>query len=262
MTDIQTQDSFVPTPQGRLFVRQWRPAGTADAAPIIFFHDSLGSVDQWRDFPAEVARITGRPVIAYDRLGFGRSDANPRTLAPDFIRDEARSGLAHVRDALGIDRMILAGHSVGGGMAVACAATFPDRTDAVITLAAQAFLEDRTVAGIEQARAAFRQDGQIDRLARYHGDKARWVLDAWIETWLAPSFADWTLDDDVRGLRCPILVIHGDEDEYGSTAHPRRIVAVATGPAELAIIADCHHMPHREHPNQVLDRIGAFVAAL
>lgn len=262
MTAPETHDSHIPTPDGHLFVRQWCPAGGAASAPIILFHDSLGSVDQWRDFPAQLALLTGRRTIAYDRLGFGRSDPNPRTLAPDFIRDEARSGLSHVRAALDIDRMILAGHSVGGGMAVACGAAFPDRAEAVVTLAAQAFLEDRTVEGIEQAKLAFEAEGQVDRLARYHGDKARWVLDAWTETWLAPSFADWTLDQDLRALRCPILVIHGDEDEYGSTAHPERIAATAAGPANLAIIANCHHMPHREYPDRVLERIGAFLARI
>jgi pimeloyl-ACP methyl ester carboxylesterase len=84
-------------------------------------------------------------VIAYDRLGFGRSDPRDGTLDLDFIADEARSYFAAVRRHHGFTGFIVLGHSVGGGMAVNCAAQFPDDCKAVITIAAQAFLEDRTV---------------------------------------------------------------------------------------------------------------------
>lgn len=69
-------DLWIETPEGRLFVKRWSPAhGEADgAAPLILLHDSPGSVEVWRDFPAALAASIGQPVIAYDRLGFGQSD--------------------------------------------------------------------------------------------------------------------------------------------------------------------------------------------
>jgi len=169
MNNSDPTDTFIETPDGRLFARFWGSVGRPEAPPIILFHDSLGSVDQWRDFPCKLAPATGRPVIAYDRLGFGRSGSNPRKLEPDFVRNEASAGLAHIREAFAVDHMILFGHSVGGGMAIASGATFATETDAVITLAAQAFVEDRTIAGIEQAREMFRDEKQIGRLAQYFG---------------------------------------------------------------------------------------------
>ena len=42
--------------------------------PIVLFHESLGCIELWRDFPRKLSQITGREVIAYDRLGFGQSD--------------------------------------------------------------------------------------------------------------------------------------------------------------------------------------------
>lgn len=260
MNNSNPTDTFIETPDGRLFARFWGSVGRPEAPTIILFHDSLGSVDQWRDFPCKLAAATGRPVIAYDRLGFGRSDPNPRRLEPDFVRNEASAGLAHIREAFAVDHMILFGHSVGGGMAIASGATFATETDAVITLAAQAFVEDRTIAGIEQAREMFRDEKQIGRLARYHGGKTLWVLDAWIETWLAPAFADWCLDDDLRRLNCPILALHGDLDEYGSRAHPDRIAALAGGGAQEVLLTDCHHMPHREMPDEVLRLVRDFTS--
>ena len=255
----EVADIFIEAPGGQRFVRIWGELGSS--VPIILLHDSLGSVELWRDFPASLMEATGRPVIAYDRLGFGKSDPHPGTLDADFIREEARSSLPALSTQLGIGRMVLFGHSVGGGMAVCAGAALPDLVEAVITESAQAFVEDRTVAGIRHAEKNFEEPGQIERLARYHGGKARWVLEAWTRTWLSPRFANWTLDDDLRRLRCPVLALHGDRDEYGSRLHPERIGGLAGAGGEIVIIEDCGHVPHREKPELVLQAVARFVKA-
>lgn len=172
--------AHVPVAGGRLFVRVW-PGGTPERAPIILFHDSLGCVHLWRSFPASLARQTGRTVVAYDRLGFGRSDPHPSRLAFDFIASEGPSALGPVLDALAIDRWIGFGHSVGGGMAL-CAATSVPGCLATITEAAQSFVERRTTDGIRDAMRGFTAPGGLDRIARYHGSKAAWVLASWTDT--------------------------------------------------------------------------------
>jgi pimeloyl-ACP methyl ester carboxylesterase len=185
-------------------------------------------------------------VIAYDRLGFGKSDPYPGQLGIDFIREEAQVAFPALCDQLEFDRFVGFGHSVGGGMAIAAAAAFPARCQAVVTESAQAFVERRTTESISDAKRAFAQESQLDRLKKYHGDKAEWVLNAWIETWLSPAFAGWNLDEDLAGVQCPVLAIHGENDEYGSVAHPERIGALARGPATVAILRACGHVPHRE----------------
>ena len=76
------KDVFVHAPGGRLFVRIWGDLGARGRlAPIVLMHDSLGSVEIWRDFPSQLAIATGHPVVAYDRLGFGRSDPHPSLLS-------------------------------------------------------------------------------------------------------------------------------------------------------------------------------------
>jgi len=145
-------------------------------------------------------------------------------------------------------------------MAVVAAARFADATVGVITESAQAFVEDRTLAAIRDAKSAFEAPGQIDRLMRYHGDKAAWVLNAWTETWLHPEFATLALDTYLRRLRCPVLAIHGDRDEYGSSAHPERIAKVAPTPADVVIVDDCGHVPHREKPEVVMRAVSTFLA--
>jgi pimeloyl-ACP methyl ester carboxylesterase len=253
------EDAFVATDRGRLFTRRWRPGRRSDGAPIVLFHDSLGCVALWRDFPDKLVAATGRDVVAYDRLGFGRSDPHPGPIAHSFIHDEARGGFRFVREQLGLEAFVAFGYSVGGGMAAGCAAAHPDACAALVTESAQAFVEDRTLAGVRDAQVAFARPGQLERLAKYHGDKAAWVLSAWIDTWLDPAYAGWTLDADLGGVRCPALVIHGDADEYGTVAHPQRIASRVAGPATTLVLPDCGHMPHREREAEVLSAVAVML---
>ena len=254
-------DRYLDTGEGRVFVRAWAPGVASDEtlAPIVLFHDSLGCVELWREFPRLLCDASGRRVIAYDRPGFGRSDPHPSKLTNDFIADEAKTTFARVHEGLELDRFIAFGHSVGGGMAVACAAAHAQRCEGVVTESAQAFVEDRTLQGILAAKEDFARPGRIDRLRRYHGDKADWVLHAWIDTWLSPGFAAWTLDDELLRVRCRLLAMHGDRDEFGSMRHPERIVALCGGAAEIERLHDCGHVPHREHPDRVLARVRPWL---
>ena len=259
-TSIGARDHLIATSRGRLFARAWGEFSAT--APIILLHDSLGSVELWREFPAMLADKTARAVVAYDRLGFGRSDPHPGRLPADFVQEEARQGFDAVRRALGIARVIVFGHSVGGGMALSAAAAFPEDCAAVITEAAQAFIEQRTLDGIRAAKIQFERPGETLRLARYHGEKARWVLDAWTGTGLDPSFADWTLEKEIARVKAPLLVLHGTEDEFGSPAQPKRIARLAGGPATCRILEGLGHVPHREAPERILSLVAEFLAGI
>ena len=262
-SDIERREILLDTPAGRLFAKRWCCAApdVEGRAPLVLLHDSLGSVELWRDFPEKLAAACLRPVVAYDRLGFGRSDPRPASVPLDFIAEEARIGFQQLKAALQIDRFAIFGHSVGGGMSVAIAAAFPKECEALIAVSAQAFVEDRTVAGILAAREAFAVDGQLERLKRYHGEKASWVLSAWIDRWLDPAFADWSLDAVLPRVQCPSLVLHGVRDEYGSTRHPERIAALSQGPSKM-VIGDWGHVPYREAPEQVTRLVAEWLRAV
>jgi pimeloyl-ACP methyl ester carboxylesterase len=226
---------------------------------VVLLHDSLGCVDLWRDFPERLAGRLARPVIAYDRLGFGRSSARHELPSVNFIREEAEVYFPTVRRALGVAEYALFGHSVGGAMALLIAASPEEPCRAVVSESAQAFVEDCTLAGIRQAREQFERPEQLAKLARWHGDKAGWVLRAWTDVWLSPEFAAWGLGPDLPRVRCPVLALHGDQDEYGSVAFPRLIGSRAGGPSEVAVLEGCGHVPHRERPDDVLDRVAVFL---
>ncbi|WP_248730105.1 MULTISPECIES: alpha/beta fold hydrolase [Halomonadaceae] len=256
------QEHWIETPQGRVHAAQWGAAGHhGEPAPIVLLHDSLGCIALWRSFPAKLAEATGRQVIAYDRLGYGRSDPYPGTLPLSFIDDEAHGTFRCVRDALGFERFTLLGHSVGGSMAVVAAGHYPQACDALITQAAQAFAEARTRDGIHHTRQQFNEAGQMARLSKYHGEKAQWVLEAWADTWLSDAFHHWNLEAALPRVTCPSLVIHGELDEYGSLRQPERIAELTAGVASMEILANCGHVPHRECENVVVSTIDAFLAS-
>ena len=257
---LQTQDIRIAAQGGDLFARVWEPTIPADTPPIILLHDSLGCVELWRDFPQALCTATGRRVVAYDRLGFGRSDAYAGLISPDFIVAESSIFLPAVLDTLKINEFVLFGHSVGGDMSVIAAAAFPERCKGLITESAQAFAEDITLDGVRRARIIFADPVQMARLKKYHGDKASWVVDSWIDSWLSPAFANWSLAPWLEKLKCPVLALHGDSDEYGSRKHPEMIVALAAGPAQSGLIENCGHVPHREKQDVVLSLAAAFLA--
>jgi pimeloyl-ACP methyl ester carboxylesterase len=260
VSHIRIDEHLVPVPGGSVFVRTWTPA-QANASPLVLLHDSLGSVEQWRNFPGALAQSLGRRVLAYDRLGFGRSSARSELPSVDFIAEEARTCIPAIREALGLARYSLFGHSVGGAMALMIASQ-DSGCDFVITEAAQTFVEDRTLAGIRTARAQFQLPGQFDKLVRWHGAKARWVLEAWTGVWLSPAFATWSLESHLGQIECPVLAIHGDQDEYGSRAFPDSILRGVRGPSRLALLEQCGHIPHREQQDQVLKLVAGFISSL
>lgn len=256
------RDCLVDVPGGRIFVRRWPGEAAADRAPLILLHDSLGCVEQWRDFPEALAAATAREVIAYDRLGFGHSAQRLGPPSIDFISEEAGDLFPALRRALGIARFALFGHSVGGAMALSIAASGEGACEAVVTESAQAFVEARTLAGIRAARAQFDDPAHFARLTRWHGDRARWVLDAWAEVWLSSEFCAWSLDRELPEVRCPVLALHGDGDEFGSEEFPRRITGMVGGRSQLAILAHTGHVPHRERREATVSLTAAFLSDL
>lgn len=258
---LTVRDSMVEVPGGQVFVRQW-DAGHNQRLPIILLHDSLGSVELWRRFPKALAQTTNRTVMAYDRLGFGRS--SPRTEPPSthFILEEAAVYFPAVAEGMGLDGYILFGHSVGGAMALCIAAQQPQRCQAVVAESAQCFVEEQTLAGIRAAQRNFDDPAQFSRLSRWHGERARWVLEAWTKIWLSPEFQSWSLEPCLERVDCPVLAIHGNQDEYGSSEFPRRIAQGVRGFSRMQILDSCGHVPHREKENEVLGLVRSLLEEL
>jgi pimeloyl-ACP methyl ester carboxylesterase len=256
---MQSQDTFTEVPGGQIFTRIWKDPIAPFKEPVILIHDSLGCSELWRDFPVLLANTLNRPVVTYDRLGFGRSDARKGLPSTRFIEEEAELYFPFLKKALGFDECVLYGHSVGGAMALSIAAQHPEICKAVISESAQAYVQDLTLDGIRKAQLEFKKSDGIARLKKYHGNKSEWVLNAWTQIWLSPEFKLWSLESTLPKVKAPVLAIHGDQDEYGSADFPQYICSRTGGSSTLKIIEQCGHVPHREKPATVRDIVSDFI---
>lgn len=253
-------DHLIETPRGRMYARAWTPHERTTKAPIVLIHDSLGCVELWRDFPEKLSASTQRQVIAYDRLGFGRSDARTDELRASFVREEAETFVPYLLRYFRLERFVPFGHSVGGGMAICCGAVLPSACAAIVTESAQMFAEGKTLNAIAAAKLEYAQPERFEKLRRYHGDKTEWVLRAWTDTWLSDEFASFNVRQELRALQCPLLALHGERDEFGSLEHLRVAREFGSNVVSTCMLQDLGHVPHREAPTAVLDRVVQFLA--
>lgn len=258
-TIFHVEDIDVQVPGGELFARRWTPQARDSDVPIVLLHDSLGCVEMWRNFPGELAVSCGRPVIAYDRLGFGGSSARLEIPSVRFVREEADIYFPLLFDALGLTPFVLLGHSVGGAMALQVAANYKEQCQGVIPIAAQPYVERRTLDSIRNAKEAFQEPNQLAKLKKWHGEKADWVVSAWTDVWLDPEFENWSIISNLPSVKCPALVLHGDRDEYGSSAFPETITEHVKGEVKMVILDECGHVPHREYPARVVSLVHDFL---
>ena len=213
----------------------------------------------WRDFPMLLSQATGRRVIAYDRLGFGKSDGRGAKQPLGFVTEEAEVFGFQIRDALEIDEFIMFGQSVGGSMALATASLFPNACEAVISVCAQVYVEEKTLKKVEQMKMLFSDPATVERLKPFHGDKIRWVLDSWFETWLDSDFASWNLRAELASITCPTLTVQGERDEYLTASQINEIAGSVKGRVTQLVIADCGHTPHAEKPEELVAVVAKFL---
>jgi len=225
---------------------------------LIFLHDALGCIEQWRDFPAAMAEATGLPALLYDRCGSGGSAPLPGLRTANYLDEEVRC-LAELLEVCGVSRPILVGHSDGATIALMYAAKFPQKPLAVISEAAHVFVEEVTLQGIRQAVVRYRETDLRARLKRYHGEKADALFAAWSETWLIPGFHDWSIVEQLSAIHCPVLALQGETDEYGTLAQLTAICEQVSGESHLRLLPDCGHVPHHQARSRVLDEMLIFL---
>lgn len=251
---------FLDIPQGRLETRRIA-AARRNAPTLVFLHEGLGCVGMWRDFPDRVAAATGCGALIYSRFGYGASDpaALPRPLR--YMHDEALVALPEILRAAAIGPHVLIGHSDGGSIALihAGGAATPD-LKGVVTLAAHVFVEDISVTSIAVAREQWERGDLRARLARWHGDNVDCAFLGWNRAWLDPAFRAWNIEEFLPDIHVPVLVIQGEDDEYGTLD---QIESIRKGcGAEPLVLPECGHSPPRDQPDAVIAAIGRFLAPL
>lgn len=241
----------------KLYIEHYNPL---EGRPtIIFLHDSLGSVQLWRDFPAKLSEAAQCNTLAYDRLGYGKSYPMPTHERPVNYMELEADLLNDVLTEMNIDNAILFGHSDGGTIALITAAKYPEKVKAVICEAGHIFVEDVTLKGVYDAWEAYKTTNLAERLQKYHGDKVEMLFKAWTETWTRDDYRSWNIEYLLKDIKAPLLFIQGEADEYGTLDQVEKTVTQVSGSAEKYIIPGIGHTPHKEVQNLVLQKSEAFI---
>jgi pimeloyl-ACP methyl ester carboxylesterase len=246
---------------GRRIEVLWHGPGTGDAPTLVFLHDGIGCAATWRDFPASLSRETGCGSLVYSRPGYGGSDpvALPRPLT--YMHDEGFIVLPEVLDAAGVRTAFLVGHSDGGSIALIHASTPQSmpRVRGLLLEAPHVFCEEVTVRAIEEARKEYLHGDLRAKLKRYHGGNVDCAFWGWNRAWLDPGFRAWNIEDRLRAITVPVLVLQGVDDPYGTFRQVEAIERQCGGPVRRQFLVRCGHSPHRDRRERTLSAMAAFV---
>ena len=227
---------------------------------LVFLHEGLGSITQWRDFPQKIVEATRCPALVYARYGYGQSDVleGPRTV--DFMHDEAQVALPELLAALRISNPILVGHSDGASISLIHAGSgHPVR--GIVVEAPHVFVEEHGGHGIRAAGEAFRTSDLPQKLGKHHRDAAK-TFYGWYDVWMSGEFPKWNIEDSLPGIRCPVMAIQGEDDAYGTMEQLDAIARQVKGPCELVKLANCGHAPHKEQPEKTLAAVTRFIESI
>jgi pimeloyl-ACP methyl ester carboxylesterase len=237
-------------------VRIWYTDTEGTGIPIVLMHAATGSSQVWENqVPAFTA--AGYRVIAYDRLGWGRSalaakDAKPGSAAKD---------LQGLMDYLHIDRFHLVATAAGGSVSLDYALSFPEHVRSLV-------LSNGALGGLqdEQYQELTRRirSSQLDALPpelRELGPSYRATNPEGMRRWVelehrsrpdGPPAPQQPTDNRItvsvlQTLNVPVLLITGDAD---LSAPPPlvRFVAGKMRNAESLIIPEAGHSAYWEQP--------------
>ena len=228
---------------------------------LVFLHEGLGCVSLWKDYPEKLARRTGCRALVYSRRGYGRSDALAERRDIRFMHHEALDVLPKLLARFSIEHPILVGHSDGASIALIYAARHADQVAGLVLMAPHIFVEAISQQSIARITEVYERDDLRQRLARHHSHVDDAFL-GWARIWLDPRFRTWSLGAECRALQAPVLLVQGEDDEYGTLAQLDAIAEAASVPLTRLVLSKCGHAPHRDEEAAVLEATHRFVAGL
>ena len=227
---------------------------------LVFVHEALGSIGQWKGFPQALCNELGARGIVYERQGHGASSPLTNERSNRYLHNYALQELpAFLSSILSSEqKVVLVGHSDGGTIALLYAAHFPNRVTAMITMAAHVINEPETIAGISPAVLAY-EAGKLDGLKKYHGDKTETLFYAWANIWRDPTFIHWNILHDIVNDTTKGLFIQGADDQYG-TEKQLMLIEKSVLNSTVLFLENCGHHPHLEQKNTIIHEIKKWLS--
>jgi len=116
-----------------------------------------------------------------------------------------------------------------------------------------------SVTSIAAAKVAY-ETGDLRAKLEHHGANVDIAFRGWNDAWLDPGFSRWNIERCLADVRCPVLVLQGDDDPYGTRAQVEAIARGVTGQVETVMLPACGHAPHRDTPDEVTTHTKAFLS--
>lgn len=221
---------------------------------VVFLHEALGSIPQWKSFPMQLCEQNGLSGILIERSGHGKSDGLQESRDIDYLHKYAFETEQTLLELLPPKQPILfIGHSDGGSIALILGNSQRLNIQGIVTMAAHTFVEEETRAGIAPAVNAF-EEGKLDGLYKIHGEKTKELFYAWANIWQNERFSSWDIRSEIESFDLPVLAIQGNNDQYGTTKQVDSIVGNKTN-RQGTIINACGHHPHLEKTMETLQLI-------
>ncbi len=241
---------------------RWIGPPPGSAPTLVFLHEGLGSVSTWRDFPDRLAERTGCGALVYSRAGYGKSSSVTLPRPVRFMHDEAEV-LGKILEQTAIRDAILVGHSDGASISLIFAGSGrASMVRGLILEAPHVFTEPSGLASIARMTEIYRTSDLRRRLARHHGANTETAFWGWNDVWLNLDFQKWNIEDVLPQIQVPMLILQGEDDEYGTWRQVEAIERQSGGPVTAVAIPACGHAPHREQPERTLEEMAGFVDRL
>jgi pimeloyl-ACP methyl ester carboxylesterase len=225
-----------------LAYREWNAA--APGPPLVLLHGITGSSSDWG---ALATRLDGHRLLALDARGHGASD-----WAPDaaYAGDQHFADLATALEDLELDRSVLVGFSMGGGIAIIGAAAMPDRVAALVVV--DTYPDPTMSAGSRRI--------------------AQWIAGLGGGSgWFDPAISDRFREDLAAGganrldlwpmweaIECPTLVVRGALSDVLPATTARQMVDRQPRAELLELPGVAHGIPH-VRPAELAEAIRGFV---
>jgi len=221
---------------------------------FVFLHEALGSINQFKSFPANLCSKLQVNGLIYNRSGHGLHAKPISARSINYLSEYTDELATFIADQLEGHAFILIGHSDGGTIALEFAARYKHlNCRGCITLAAHVMNEDVTLDGIKIAMKAY-AEGKLAGLNKYHGQNTDALVKSWSNTWQSEPFKHWQIVTLLPHIIIPVLAIQGTEDQYGTN---KQLLLIEENIRNSTImeLAKIGHHPHLEDEQQVINCI-------
>lgn len=233
-----------------------------DKPLILFLHEGLGSIAQWKSFPELLCNKLNLDGLVYERYGYGYSTPLMEERKSNYLDVEGNYFLPKLIEKLNLDNreLILLGHSDGASIALIYASLFPQNISMVVSMAAHVFNEQISVNSIVALKKQYESNEKLKKsFVRYHFDHTDSTFYAFANTITHPNFKDWNIEHYLPNISAPIIAIQGFDDEYGTEIQVDSIVSKSLNKLNKKVmIPNCGHSPHLQFPEFVVNQIEQF----